>query len=130
MNNPGIDGQITFLYTTDLIKTTNFYQNIMGFQMILDQGTCRIFRVAESSYIGFCHKETINSDDLNTIFTVVTTDVDGWYVHLKEHGISFNKTPEYNPKYQIYHFFLNDPNGYLIEIQRFEDPNWTELIGD
>jgi hypothetical protein len=24
----------------------------------------------------------------------------------------------------IYHCFLRDPNGYLIEIQRFLDPAW------
>jgi len=126
MKNPGINGQITFLYTSDLNKTTNFYQNIMGFQMMLDQGTCRIFRVAESSYLGFCLKEIINSDCLNMIFTLVTTDVDGWYERLLEQGITFNKKPEFNPKFQIYHCFLNDPNGYLIEIQRFEDPNWID----
>ena len=24
----------------------------------------------------------------------------------------------------IYHFFLRDPDGYLIEVQRFLDPAW------
>jgi len=24
-----------------------------------------------------------------------------------------------------FYCFLRDPNGYLIEIQRFEDPRWT-----
>jgi hypothetical protein len=34
------------------------------------------------------------------------------------------KPPTYNERYQIYHLFARDPNGYLIEIQRFEDPRW------
>ena len=25
---------------------------------------------------------------------------------------------------KIYHFFFRDPNGYMLEIQRFENPNW------
>ncbi|OQY24133.1 MAG: hypothetical protein DRJ03_06405 [Chloroflexi bacterium] len=29
-----------------------------------------------------------------------------------------------NPRYNIYHCFLRDPNGYLIEIQRFLDSAW------
>ncbi len=29
-----------------------------------------------------------------------------------------------NPEYRIYHCFLRDPDGYQIEIQRFDDPAW------
>ena len=33
--------------------------------------------------------------------------------------------PALNPEYGIYHCFLRDPNGYLVEIQRFLDPSWA-----
>lgn len=39
-------------------------------------------------------------------------------------GIVFEKS-QLNPRYAIYHCFLRDPSGYLIEIQRFEDPRWA-----
>jgi len=26
--------------------------------------------------------------------------------------------------YRVYHFFLKDPAGYTLEIQRFERPDW------
>ena len=55
------------------------------------------------------------------IFTIVTPEVDAWYEYLRERGVSFEKPPEINPRYNIYHCFLRDPNGYLIEIQRFLD---------
>jgi catechol 2,3-dioxygenase-like lactoylglutathione lyase family enzyme len=47
--------------------------------------------------------------------------VDGWYEHLSARGVAFEKPPQINPQYRIYHCFLRDPDGYLIEIQRFLD---------
>jgi catechol 2,3-dioxygenase-like lactoylglutathione lyase family enzyme len=58
------------------------------------------------------------------IFTIVTQEVDAWYEFLSHKGVIFEKPPSYNPQYKIYHCFVRDPNGYLIEIQRFEDPRW------
>ena len=37
------------------------------------------------------------------------------------------KEPVMNATYNIYHFFMRDPDGYLVEIQRFLDPNWPTL---
>jgi hypothetical protein len=39
MTNPPIDQQITFLYTPDLTSTSQFYENVMGLPLALDQGT-------------------------------------------------------------------------------------------
>ena len=58
------------------------------------------------------------------ILTLVSQEVDAWYDYLSQKGIAFETPPQFNPKFNIYHCFLRDPNGYLIEIQRFEDPAW------
>ena len=36
------------------------------------------------------------------------------------------KPPTYNPTYHIYHLFVRDPDGYLVEIQTFLDPAWPK----
>ena len=59
------------------------------------------------------------------IVTLVTEDVDGWAAQLREAGVLFEKEPAFNPEFRIYHCFLRDPNGYLVEIQRFEDERWV-----
>ena len=119
-----IDQQITFLYTPDLVTTARFYEQIMDLELALDQGTCRIYHTGPHAFLGICERVGAVIDSGNVIFTLVTPDVDGWYVMLKEKGVSFEKPPAFNPRYKIYHCFLRDPNGYLIEIQRFEDPRW------
>jgi catechol 2,3-dioxygenase-like lactoylglutathione lyase family enzyme len=56
------------------------------------------------------------------ILTLVTDDVDGWHERFIAAGVTSEKPPQHNPTFNIYHCFLRDPNGYLLEIQRFEDP--------
>jgi hypothetical protein len=48
--------------------------------------------------------------------------VDEWWRRLRAHGVEFVKEPADNPPYRIYNAFVRDPNGYLVEIQRFWEP--------
>jgi len=52
----------------------------------------------------------------------VTDDVDDWCRHLTNEGAEIVKAPADNPPYRIYNAFVRDPNGYIIEIQRFWEP--------
>lgn len=126
MVRPSIDQQITFLYARDLSATARFYEHVMGLDLIVDQGDCRIYRACPGGYFGFCQRQAAPEEPLGVILTLVTPEVDAWYHYLLERGVSFEKPPTLNPKYDIYHCFLRDPNGYLIEIQYFNDPAWRE----
>ena len=127
MKHPSIEQQITFLHTRDLEETARFYEEVMGLSVKLDQGACRIYQAGPGAYLGFCqHLEAPerppDPGSRRVILTLVTPEVDAWYEYLGEKGVAFEKPPSTNPKYQIYHCFLRDPNGYLIEIQRFLHP--------
>ncbi len=121
------DSQITFCYTDNLQRTAEWYERVLGLEMAVDQGSCRIYRVAGQSFIGFCEREAvgINHDDL--ILTLVTDDVDGWYDRLRSHRAIVSGEPEYNEEFDVYHFFARDPNGYRIEIQRFLSPEARDI---
>lgn len=122
MSQPEISQQITFLHARDLAETRFFYTDLLGLPLVRDQGTCMIFKVTPDAYLGFCsHIEPI-SPGRKVILTLVSEDVDGWYAYLLQNGLSQIDPPAANPKYQIYHFFIPDPNGYWIEIQRFDQP--------
>ncbi len=123
MSPAAFDAALTFGYTKKPEETWHFYENLLQLPLVLDQGGCRIWRVAGSGYLGFCHREKAESP-AGVILTLVTEDVDGWAARLREAGVPFEKDPAYNPDYKIYHCFLRDPNGYLVEIQRFEDERW------
>jgi catechol 2,3-dioxygenase-like lactoylglutathione lyase family enzyme len=120
-----IDASITFLKTRDLTMTTKFYTQSLGLSLVLDQGTCKIFKIGASAYLGFCltDGETGSSE---VIVTFVVDDVDSACSQIEKAGIQIEIRPRYNQQYNIYQFFIRDPNGYLLEIQRFSDPAWNE----
>ncbi len=127
MQPPPIEQQVTFLYTQDLAATTAFYEQTLGLPLVLDQGPCRIYRVAGEAFLGFCTSPAAAAPPPSVktvIFTLVTPDVAGWYHYLRDRGVAFEQPPKHNDTYNIDHCFLRDPNGYLLEIQRFCDPRW------
>ncbi len=122
MTRPQINQQITFLPTQNLEDTRKFYTDVLGLTLARDQDTCLIFETTQSAYLGFCeHIEPI-PPGRKVIMTLVSNDVDGWYTALTESGQTMIDPPAANPKYEIYHFFITDPNGYWIEIQKFDHP--------
>src|SRR5262245_13055931 len=120
---PGpIAQQITFLDTRDLARTADFYERILGLRLARDQGSCRIYHVGGSAYVGFCQRAEVRETPPGLTLTLVTDHVDEWCRHLAANGVELVKPPADNPPYRIYNAFARDPNGYLIEIQRFWEP--------
>lgn len=117
-----ISQQITFLHADNLNITRNFYSDLLGLEMVRDQATCQIFKVTPTAFIGFCEHITPIEQGRKVILTLVSDDVDGWYRTLSERGVRIMDEPQANATFGIYHFFLIDPNGYMIEIQRFDNP--------
>ncbi len=118
------DAQITFLPVADLERSRAFYEGVLGLQLVVDQGTCHIFAAAVAAYVGTCLDEEACIAD-GVIITFVTDDVDGWCGRIASTGGSVERGPEHNDRFGIYHAFLRDPDGHLIEIQRFDDPDWS-----
>ena len=118
--------QISFLYTDDLPATARFYEEVLGLRLALDQGACRIYHVAGRAFLGFCAREEAARPD-GLILTLVSDDVDGWHARLVERGAEVEGPPALNERFRIYHVFFRDPNGYRLEIQRFEDPRWEAV---
>lgn len=82
MSHPPIEQQITFLYTHDLATSARFYEDKLGLELWLDQGTCLIYQVSGSGYVGLCQaSKTLNpptDKQSSVIFTLVTQQVDEW----------------------------------------------------
>lgn len=126
------DQQVTFLYTHDLAVSAHFYGEVFGLPVVLDQGLCRIYRVSGDAFLGICQRADAIVNPATVIFTFVVDDssaVDAWYTRLAERGVAFEKSPTVNAAYNIYHCFLRDPSGYLLEIQTFLDPAWPRGSG-
>lgn len=125
MTRPTADAQITFLPASDLTASKAFYGGILGLDLVVDQGTCLIFRVTDEAFLGVCeHLEPI--EGRSVIVTIVAEDVDGFCAMVIANGGAVETGPEHNERFGIYHAFFRDPDGHHIEVQRFDDPRWSE----
>lgn len=122
MSIPRVEGLITFLYYNDLERAARFYEDVMGFEKTVDQGWAKIYRVAGEANVGLVdgsrgyHRP---SPSKPVMITVVVDDVDAWFRHLKEKGVETLSEPRDHEEIGIRAFLLEDPEGYVIEIQKF-----------
>ena len=116
---PEFDSQVTFVFVSDLARTATFYGETLGLEMVRDQGACLIYHVAGGAYVGFCDHRPPDPGGL--IITLVSDDVDGWAERLRDAGHEV-EGPHANDRFELYHLFVPDPDGHLVEIQRFDEP--------
>jgi catechol 2,3-dioxygenase-like lactoylglutathione lyase family enzyme len=116
---------ITFLYVSDLSASNAFYAGALGLDLAVDQGDCLIYRINEGAYLGVCSRpDRLSVGGLIT--TIVTDDVEGLHERLVAAGARVEAPPEHSARYRITHAFYRDPDGHLVEVQRFDDPNWAD----
>jgi predicted enzyme related to lactoylglutathione lyase len=123
LSSPAVEGLITFLYYDDLEKAKEFYIDVMGFNLVVDQGWAKILNVADKAHIGLVdgnvgyHRA---SPTKPVMITIVVDDVDQWYEHMQKLGIETLTKPRDNEELNLRMFLLEDPEGYVIEIQKFK----------
>ncbi len=121
---------ITFHYYPDLSAVIPFYEEVLGFELVLDQGMARIYRMAPNSFFGIVdgnRGHLRHQPRSAALLTLVVPDVAAWHARLAAAGVPKLGAVQRGP--QIEHFFLEDPAGYAIEVQRFLDPAVAALFG-
>ncbi len=127
MNTPPTSQSLTWVYTEDLDGTCRFYAETIGFPQVLDQGACRIFRTSPTGFLGVCQVRPGRwVEPKGTVITFVTDDVDAWHARLVARGAAPETPPARSAAFNVYAFFVRDPNGYLLEFQTFLDPAWPK----
>lgn len=120
-----LEAQITFLPVADLQRSHAFYAGLLGLSLVLDQGTCRIYRVCGSAFLGICERSGA-TPAAGVIVTLVGSEVAAWHRHLVSAGATVVEAPTFSEQYRIYHAFYRDPDGHLVEVQQFADPHWAD----
>lgn len=114
------NGYVMFLPSDDLGKVQAFYQELLGLPLVRNQqDICHIYRMHAGSYVGFCQRGYCIPADYRVVLTLLIDDVDGVYAWLQQQGVVPESAPALHESYNVYSFFVRDPNGYLLEIQRF-----------
>lgn len=121
---PDLQQQITFLPVSDLERSSEFYGRALGLELVLDQGDCRIFRVSGDAFLGICERPEQGAAP-GLMVTLVTDEVDEWHDRMVAANVVCDRAPALNEQYRLYQAFYRDPDGYVLEVQRFLDPAWS-----
>jgi len=115
-----VKGVITWLYYRDLPAAMEFYENVMGFEMEVDQGWSKILKIRDGAYVGLVdgeHGYHRASDTKPVILCINVRDADAWHRMLIEKGLDLEEHPKESERLKVKVFMLKDPEGYTIEIQ-------------
>lgn len=111
---------ITFLYYRDLATAMRFYEDVLGLPLAIDQGWCKIYRIAEGAHVGLVD-ETRGMNNWQpekcVQLCIRVPDVDAWYAYAQEEALSGLSQLFVNDALGIRAFVFHDPEGYQIEIQ-------------
>lgn len=124
MNDFGIRASNLFLYYKDLDKASGFYSKTLGLEMVADYEMAMIFRITTDSYLILVDatKGMHTAEEPKTVALALLTDqLDEWYAYLKEMDVNIKY--DYKPKEGSPHdgFVIYDPEGYLLEFERFNN---------
>ena len=131
MSNLTIASQITFLYYRDLSAAQQFYEGILGLEIVEDQGWAKIYRVNGTAFVGLVDETygSLKTQPENAVMiTFVVDDVRGWYEYLRENGVKIRQEYGRSESIQIEYFFAEDPGGYVLEFERFLKPELTAVF--
>lgn len=106
---------IVFFATEQLETVLEFYTDRVGAEIQLTQPGCTILRY-ENLLVGFCDRDTTDTDGIVTFVYDDTESVDEKYRDLDDIATD---QPHENTEYRIYQFFATDPDGRTIEFQTF-----------
>ena len=129
---PGVQSLITFLYYHQIEPAASFYEDILGLELVEDQGWAKIYRAGGNAFLGIVAGEQgfhAPQDKNAVLVTLVVDDVPVWYDRLAGLGVKMLSELEHRQEIGIRCFFLQDPGGYSIEIQQFLMPRHAQIFG-
>jgi predicted enzyme related to lactoylglutathione lyase len=121
---PDILATNAFYYYEDVETAWTFYADVMGFETAADYGFAKIMRVAETSYLTLVDEARgmHSSDEPKSVtLALVTEQVELWYDYLQSEGVPMRSDFNYREAQPHDGFVAVDPEGYLIEVERFNE---------
>src|SRR4030042_4495974 len=121
MSDYSVRGTITWLYYRDLPRAMRFYEEVMGFKRVVDQGWSKIYRVSEDGYLGLVDgaKGYHKANNIKpVIFCLNVKDAEAWYRRVTKAGVAIEEKLQESQRLKVRVFMLKDPEGYVVEIQQ------------
>lgn len=128
-----IKGNIVFFYYKNLKKTQDFYQDILGLNLVADYEFAKIFQISQTSYVALIDEKKgmhSTSEPKTATLSFITDEIDDWYNYLKEKGVEMRGPARDAKSHPTRGFVAFDPEGYYLEFERFLDHEQNKKLLD
>jgi len=122
---------ISFLYYKNFEKAKLFFEEILGLELVMDQGFAKVYRISASSFVGCVKKSEGSIDSSNrggTLISLSTDNVEKEYERIKNYRLPYLSELEVIDRIPLKSFFFKDFEGYDFEIQEFLKKEDKELF--
>ena len=132
MSEFGTTASNVFFYYEDVEAATAFYRDVLGFHVAADYGFAKIMQAAPKSFVTLVdHTKGMHSADepKTTAVALVTDQLDEWWGYISAQDIAM-RSDNYTPREGSAHdgFVAIDPEGYLLEFERFNPHSENEAL--
>ncbi|TRO47998.1 VOC family protein [Candidatus Bathyarchaeota archaeon] len=125
MNLSEIEGQITFTYYNDLEAAAEFYGDVMGFELVIDVGFAKVYRVYGETHVGIVDGNLGSikaAEEKPVMISFIVDDIESWHGYLKERGVDVFQPPKEAAYLKMKTMLFRDPEGYVLEVLEFLTP--------
>ena len=122
-----VPSSIVFLPCSDIQKTDAFYGGILGLPLVQKQGPSLSIYDTGYGYFGFCRyadgRQPL-SGPKGVCLSINLADNEAVLARFEELKdlCTVYRAPQMHPVFPVYSFFLQDPDGYLVEYQKIVQP--------
>ena len=114
----GFKATVVWFYYKDMEGIQRFYEDVLGLDMIVDQGWAKIFPIGPSGYFGLVDEQRgmhSFTEDKAVTLSMFTANLDAWYDYLSNDDRIEMRSPEIEEEVPYRAFVAYDPEGYFLE---------------
>ena len=123
-DNLGIMGNIVWLYYKDLEDAESFYQNVFGFDLLVDQGFAKVYSCSPTAFVGLVDEaQGLHhfSEEKSVTFSFISEQIEDWYKHMIEMGLEIRESLSQSESIPVKAFVTYDVAGYFLEFDWFPE---------
>jgi len=120
----GFNATIVWFYYKDMEGVQRFYEEVMGFDLLVDQGWTKIYRIGPTGYFGLVDEQRgmhSYTEDKAVTLSFFTENIDGWYEYLSSNDRVEMRSKKIEVEDEYKAFIAYDPEGYYLEWDVFSD---------
>ncbi len=127
-----IQANILFFYYENLDAVQQFYEDIIGLEIILDYGFAKVYSCSPTAFIGLVD-EALGlhnfSEEKSVTFSFISEQIEDWYKHMIKKDLEIREPLSQSETIPVKAFVTYDVAGYFLEFDWFpEHEKNTKLL--